>query len=100
MLKKISDTFKIISPCYLCLFIYGSSIYSNEALPGSKIFGYELSEGCGFYGPGIQKETAAFKIFAEGNKFDSIGNLNVNNFLQSGENLAESIQDYVISIMH
>jgi hypothetical protein len=69
-------------------------IYSeNEGV--SKIRGYSDSNGCGFYGPNTQIESASFQIFAEGRKFDSINIMNITNTLESGNILSEEIKNYI-----
>jgi len=62
----------------------------------SKIKGYSVAEGCGFYGVGVLDENAAFKIFAEGKKFDSVGSLNVTNSLPNGNTLGNYAEDYIL----
>jgi PKD repeat protein len=74
---------------------YYVCIYSNEE-GISKIKGYYLLDGCGFYGTSIQSENAAFKIFAEGKKFDNFGILNITNSLNNDNSLGVFAEDYII----
>jgi len=55
----------------------------------------EPSKVCGFLGNYIQKETAAYQIFAKPKKFDSPGTIEINNSMSSDGNLASDIEDYI-----
>ena len=61
----------------------------------SEIRGYESSDGCGFYGIGVKSENAAYQIFVEGKKFDSVGTMSISNALSTGETLSGSTEDYL-----
>ncbi|MFC1682393.1 PKD domain-containing protein, partial [Nanoarchaeota archaeon] len=62
--------YSVIEPEYYYVCIFGS---------GARVRGYADSEGCGFSGVPVSSGTADYQIFAEGKKFDSIGNLDINN---------------------
>jgi hypothetical protein len=74
---------------YVCL-------YSDESEGDSTIKGYASSDkACGFYGEGIQNETASLKIFAEGKKFGEVGKINISNELAYDNKLGEVVKDYI-----
>jgi len=55
------------------------------------------SEGCGFYGyPPPSNTPAAYEIFAEGRKFDSVGEIEIPNTLPNGGTFGDLIQDYIL----
>jgi len=70
-------------------------IYSDKS-GTSKIRGHYDPNGCGFYGQDYQTENAAFQIFAEGKKFDSVGTINITNSLLHGNTLAGEMNDYLM----
>jgi PKD repeat protein len=74
---------------------YYVCIYSESSGTGVyKIKGYlDSQNGCGFYDMG--SEISAYDIFAEGLKYNNVGNLIINNTLPNGENLAQKIKDYI-----
>ena len=74
---------------------YYVCIYSDDE-GTSDIRGYSLSGGCGFYGISVANGDAAFQIFAEGKKFDSVGTLNITNSLPNGNTLGSETEDYII----
>ena len=75
---------------------YYVCIYSDEGNGMSEIEGYSKSDGCGFYGTGIQSEIAAFNIFVEGKMFDNVGTLEISNSLKYGNNFNGIVSDYVL----
>jgi len=55
------------------------------------------SEGCGFYDYSIPSNTpAAYKIFAEGRKFDSVGTIEIQNSLPNEDTFGTLIYDYIL----
>jgi len=50
---------------------------------------------CGFYGTPVREKTAAYDIFAEKRKFDTIGELKISNNLPDGKKLSEMAFDYI-----
>ncbi|TET75504.1 MAG: PKD domain-containing protein, partial [Candidatus Heimdallarchaeota archaeon] len=55
------------------------------------------SEGCGFYGyPPPSNTPAAYEIFAEGRKFDSVGTIEILNAPPNRDTLGVLIQDYIL----
>lgn len=60
-----------------------------------KLKGYEDQKGCGFYGEGVQTESAAYSIFVQGREFGPVGNLTVDNDLANGNTLSSKINDYL-----
>ena len=62
-----------------------------------KIRGYENpSEGCGFYNyPPSSNTPAAYDIFAEGRKFDSVGTIEILNTLPNGGTFGGLIENYI-----
>jgi PKD repeat protein len=73
---------------------YYVCVYS-ETQGASEIKGYESQNGCGFYGTDVKNENAAYQIFAEGKKFDSVGTITANNSLANGGTLGGEAEDYL-----
>lgn len=73
---------------------YYVCIYSDESGTAT-IKGYGTEEGCGFYGTGIQSEIASFSIFAEGKKFDAVGEINITNSLPNENSFGEEVLNYI-----
>jgi len=71
-------------------------VYSDSGTGSAKVKGYKDSEnGCGFYGTGIQTEDAAFKIFAIGKKYNSVGTLEITNSISTGSTLGQLFESYI-----
>jgi hypothetical protein len=78
---------------YICVYAQQSSGTGEY-----KLKGYSKADGCGFYQTGgipPTSTTAAYQIFAEGKKFDTIGTLNVINKLSDGQRINDMINTYV-----
>ncbi|MCF7800353.1 PKD domain-containing protein [Candidatus Babeliales bacterium] len=76
---------------YVCL-------YSDNSKENAKIKGYEdVENGCGFYGQDFGADNAAFSIFAQGKKYDSMEAINITNNLPNGNNFGQEIKDYITS---
>ncbi len=55
------------------------------------------SEGCGFFGfPPPSNTPAAYEIFAEGMKFDSVGTIQIPNTFPNGNTFGALVQDYIL----
>ena len=75
---------------YVCVDTQGSGIY--------KIRGYTNVDKCGFYGiPPTSSTPSAYQIFATPKKFAPMGTLQINNLMQSGEELSELIEEYILN---
>ncbi|RLG11964.1 hypothetical protein DRN73_03975 [Candidatus Pacearchaeota archaeon] len=87
-----SVNFSVIKskPYYIC-------IYSDKENEDSEIRGYSTNNGCGFYDDGSWgwdgSMPSAFNIFAIGKKFDSVGEISINDNSISEDYL---ISDYFI----
>ena len=81
---------------------YYVCIYSNIGSGDFKIRGYDVGngEGCGFYGnPSYYAETPnSYSIFAQGMKFDAIGNLTLGNEFPDGTLISYAMQLYLEEI--
>ncbi|MBU2616432.1 MAG: PKD domain-containing protein, partial [Nanoarchaeota archaeon] len=74
-------------------------IYPSGGTGSYKIKGYpESNNACGYPGePTSTTETAAYNIFVQGRKFDSVGTIQITNILAgSSENLANKVWNYLI----
>ncbi|MFC1710836.1 PKD domain-containing protein [Nanoarchaeota archaeon] len=75
---------------------YYVCIYSDEGTGTAKVKGYaDSKKGCGFYGTNTQPGNAAFQIFAEGEKYNSVGTLQITNALEFGGNLGQLVESYI-----
>lgn len=63
-----------------------------------KAKGYADSEGCGFNGVPITSEDAAYKIFAQGKKYDSVGTIVVSNSLENDATLGGYGVEYLTDV--
>lgn len=75
---------------------YYVCVYSEEE-GNSKLVGYSLENGCGFYGTGIQPEIGSFRIFAEGKQFGAVDTIQISNALKDGNTLSGEVSDYIAS---
>jgi PKD repeat protein len=72
---------------YVCIASKSGEDYSTQ--------GYLTSEGCGFYGEGIQDEDFAYRIFVENRKFARVDNLTIENSLPNEGSLSVLMEDYI-----
>ncbi len=76
---------------YVCIYSQGS----GSGLYGIK--GYsDFANGCGFYDRPLPSSTnAAYQIFAQGEKFDSVGTLKILNSPPNEDSLSDLVEDYI-----
>lgn len=67
-------------------------IYAEEGTGVYKIKGYLDANGCGFYDN--NPENAAYRIFAEGLKYDAVGSINITSSA-TGTDLAQEMKNYI-----
>lgn len=85
-------SYSVINPGehYVCInSVSGSGNYRTR--------GYSTTNGCGFYGTPVPSvKPAAYQIFSQGKQFDSVGILEINSSVSSGETFAKLAEDYII----
>jgi len=74
---------------YVCIrAVSGTGIYTTK--------GYDISNGCGFYGTPVPYSTpAAYQIFAQGKSFGPAGSSEINKSIEDERSLAETVQEYL-----
>lgn len=74
---------------YICIkAVSGTGTYVTK--------GYDISNGCGFYGTPIPYSTpAAYQIFAQGKSFGPVGSSEINNSIDNERSIAEIAQEYI-----
>ena len=90
-----SINYPVIEPKenYVCI-----SYASGSGSGNYRIMGYDAgSAGCGFYGTPVPSTTpAAYRIFAQGKQFSSVGTIEINKSLTEGRSFAELAEEYII----